>query len=149
MAQSRNAQQRRILKRAEAEQVCPFCSKDFFWNFQRRGINLQTKYWLLTDNHWPYEGTRVHILAISLKHIESLSEISMRAGYDLIKALRWTEKELGIESGALVMRFGEPGVNGGTIRHLHFHIISGDYKNPEAPKVRVKVSDPTAYRPEK
>lgn len=143
VAHARSPIQRQALERIEVAGHCPFCPQ-YFTQEHRQPIWQKGKYWYLTPSRWPYgDGSlRVHMLAISIEHIERLADLPRAARVELLDLAAWTEEEYGIESGALVMRFGQLGYNGSSVNHLHAHITCGDYGNPFFDKVRFKIATP-------
>jgi len=133
--------QYRIMEAAQQKGVCPFCP-DQFSESDLRPIIKQGDYWHIRENRWPYKNTRAHFLIIHNIHVEKLSEISPEAAKELFSLTKWIEEEYEILGGGLCLRFGDISVNGGTVLHLHFHIITAeitDKEDPEYQKVRFKV----------
>ena len=129
------------MKQIEKEEICPFCI-DNLARFHKKKILKLTLHWLVTKNQWPYQNTRVHLLAIYREHAENISEISPEAGKELFEIIRWAEEEYKITSGALAMRFGDISGNGATVSHIHAQILSAKITNRSDPKyipVRVRV----------
>lgn len=141
VAHARSLAQRQALERIENAGFCPFCP-EYFAQEHLQPIWQKGNYWYLTPSRWPYgDGSlRVHMLAIAIEHVERLADLPKAARVELIDLAAWTEEAFGIESGALVMRFGKLGYNGSSVDHLHAHIICGDYDNPYFSRVKFKVS---------
>jgi len=121
---ARNDEQRAVMERLQAAGICPFCEGN-------QGAELKPelwrgKHWTVRENRWPYPFTLHHFLLISIKHTEKLSDLPIEAGADLLEMVQRIEKEFGIISGGLAMRFGEPTGNGGTVDHLHVHLVVAD-----------------------
>ncbi|MBX4211259.1 MAG: hypothetical protein KW806_00445 [Candidatus Yanofskybacteria bacterium] len=130
-----------VMKEIETIGVCPFCP-EHLKKFHKKPILKKTRYWLLTKNQWPYENTRIHLLAITRKHTETLSELPKGAGEELISLARWAEKKFKIKSGGFGMRFGDPSMNGGTVRHLHAQIMTPlitNQKSKQYKPVRLRI----------
>jgi diadenosine tetraphosphate (Ap4A) HIT family hydrolase len=138
---ARVEEQREAMGRIRVRGECPFCPENLQKEHKEPIIRMGV-YWVLTKNQWPYENTRVHLLAISRTHAERLEDVHPEAGTELFSLCKWIEREYGIESGAIGIRFGNPAGNGGTVRHLHAQILSADItdrNNPEYEPVRFRV----------
>ena len=102
---------------------CPFCPENLSL-YHKEPVTWEGKYWLVTDNQWPYPGKNVHKLVISKKHVEDIGELESGASEELVEIVKMTEKETGIRGGAIGFRFGDPILSGASVKHLHFQIIS-------------------------
>ena len=122
---ARYNEQRKVMKSIEEEGFCPFCPEHIHKS-QLMPIIKEGQYWHLRENRWPYKNTRVHFLLIHKKHVEKLSEISPEAAKEFFEMTKWAEKEFQIEGGSIGFRFGDFKFNGGTVYHLHAHIIVAD-----------------------
>ena len=140
-AHSRTQEQSDVLKRIEKSHECPFCEKNLLKE-HKRPIIKTGKHWILTLNQWPYNGTQYHFLLIARKHVEKIQEIvPIGAGDELLQLVSFLEVAFSLTSGSLCIRFGDPHLNGGTIHHLHAHIIVPHH--PDSPKfeeVRFRIS---------
>jgi ATP adenylyltransferase len=138
---ARLEEQREVMEQIRKEGVCPFCP-EYFAKFHRQPILQDGVHWLLTYNQWPYENTRVHLLAVSKIHAEKLADVPPEAGQELLVMCQWAEREFDITSGGFGVRFGDPSFNGGSVRHLHAQIMCAqvtDKQNPHYKPVRLKV----------
>ena len=52
--------------------------------YHKKPIIKEGKYWILTDNQWPYKKIKHQVLAIYKNHIEHIEEIDPEAGKELI-----------------------------------------------------------------
>lgn len=140
LANARNDEQRGVMEQIAAHGDCPFCPEHLA-KYHRNPIIRSGENWLITENQWPYEHTRVHMLAIAAYHAESIDELRTGAFEELGDHFRWASKEYGIQAGGIAMRFGSDITsNGATVRHLHAHLIQPDPNRPEGAKVRFKIS---------
>jgi len=98
------------------------------------------EHWFLTTNQWPYEHTRVHLLAIATYHAEQLQDLKPGSFDELQQHFTWAEEEFKIAAGGLAMRFGDTSRNGATVRHLHAHLIVPEVELGSDEKVRFKIS---------
>ncbi|MBI3956889.1 MAG: dihydrofolate reductase [Candidatus Kerfeldbacteria bacterium] len=123
MQHARSDDQREVMQQIQDQGVCSFCPEhehlNDFGQVRRAG-----HFWVLRDNRWPYKGTRAHLLAIPKEHAETLGDVRMSSLPELHLLCRWAEAEFGLTSGAIGLRFGDPARNGGTVRHLHAHLIA-------------------------
>lgn len=135
---ARVKEQAEQMKNIERAGICPFCRKHFEEN-HKAPILWESKYWLLTKNDYPYEGAQIHLLIVSKRHIEHVTDVSFRASMNLFLLLRWTCNKFSIRGGSFLMRFGNMHYTGATIAHLHAHIIVGVKKNKNTNPLRAKI----------
>ena len=101
---------------------CPFC-QDNLARYHKKPLIREGIHWILTENQWPYNNTRVHLLAIHRQHTEKLADLTSEAWSDLGNLVTWAEQHYQIAGGGLGMRFGDPTHNRGTVRHLHLQLL--------------------------
>ena len=137
---ARNDRQREIMEKIAKDGVCPFCPENLL-KYHSKPIIKETDWWFLTENMNPYEGARVHLLLIYKKHVELPNDVSPEGLKDLFGLIDWAIKKFKIAGGALLIRFGETGYAGGSVNHLHVHLIAGSAKinDPDAESLKVKV----------
>ncbi len=118
-----------VIREIAQEGVCPFCSD----NLRRYHKNplVEKEFWWVTDNMYPYSPTKHHRLIIYKQHISHGSEIGKEAWVELQKILQEEISQRGIAGGAFVMRFGDTHYTGGTVSHLHAHILQSDPESSE------------------
>lgn len=126
------------LNKIRNDGVCPFCP-EHLKRYHKRPIIKARRYWVLTDNMYPYKGTKHHLLLIHKKHIEHLSEISQEAWEELQKLTSFAIKKRIIEGGALVIRFGKTAYTGASVSHLHASIVGADGKNKKRRPIMFRV----------
>lgn len=117
---ARTQEQRLVMDEILQKGECPFCRGNLP---NRNEVIKKGNYWFLIPNLWPYDNTRIHLLAIHEQHAESLGDVPSEEWWDLFQLLRWAENEYKIRGGCIGIRFGDPSLNAGTIRHLHAHLI--------------------------
>ncbi|MCA9327416.1 HIT domain-containing protein [Candidatus Saccharibacteria bacterium] len=139
MDNARHDDQREVMQQIIDDGVCPF-DEEYLEQYHTPPTLRQGKYWTITPNQWPYEHTRVHLLAITREHVESVDELDAAAGAELFEHVQWAIKEYDIDFGGFAMRFGDVRHNGATVNHLHAHIIVPDKNKPKDAKVRFKIS---------
>lgn len=121
----RSPEQKRVLAEITESGICPFCTEGLK-KWHKNAILAEDEYWLLTTAMWPYDFTENHLLLISKKHAKRLGQLPAEAGTSLWKFITIVEASYGITSGSFFMRFGDPQHNGGSVDHLHAHVIKPD-----------------------
>lgn len=105
--------------------VCAFCP-EYFVEHHDNPIEFETEHWIVAKNDYPYEHTAVHLLLVSRKHIQCMKEMSKDARRDFMDVIARIEADFGLQSFALGMRVGDMRYNGGSVEHLHAHVVVGD-----------------------
>lgn len=137
LAHSRTAEQKSVMQQIIQDGVCPFC-QEYFLKYHSKPILKKGVHWMVTENAFPYEGTRVHLLFVYLEHVILPPTESDRLA-ELFEMVAWAREKYGILGGTLVLRFGENKYNGASVDHLHAHLVVGDADKPDHKGVRVKV----------
>ncbi len=132
-------EQRRVMENIVSDDVCPFCP-EHLEKYHKQPILRSGEHWVLTPNQWPYENTRVHLLAIAAYHAESLNDLRKGSMDELQEHFQWAEFTYKVAAGGLAMRFGDVMENGATVNHLHAHFIVPEGDLPPDAKVRFKIS---------
>ena len=130
---AREKEQLESMKRIKEEKVCPFCPEQLE-KFHKKPILKENYFWLLTENQWPYNNTRIHLLVIHKKHAEKISDLSKGAWEDLGSLMSWAEKKFKITGGGFGMRFGDPKSSNATVQHVHAHLLSSKITDKNHPK---------------
>ena len=121
---------------AYPDQFCPFCLAEL----ARRGrLPIRSNaYWRLLENDFPHKNTQRMLLAVPTDHATRLDEVNWAALGEILVSC-------GIESGGVMMRFGDPRFNVGSIEHLHVNIIEPtpgkEYRPPFAKNVAEHAED--------
>ncbi|MEO7618008.1 MAG: HIT domain-containing protein, partial [Candidatus Saccharibacteria bacterium] len=79
-----------------------------------------------------------HLMLLPKRHMTDMTELSSQEWSAMSDAIGYAKAEFEFHSYGLASRNGEPSLTGGTIRHLHIHIVVGDPSSSEP--VRVKLS---------
>jgi dihydrofolate reductase/diadenosine tetraphosphate (Ap4A) HIT family hydrolase len=132
---SRGEAQSDDMRRLEAEGRCLFCPGQ-----EALAVLHKTPQWTIVPNRFPYRGTRLHLLLVPDDHVTDMADLSAAAQADFWSALAWVREQYALTYYGLAVRNGDPRFTGGTIRHLHVHLLVGDVDNPDADHVRVKLS---------
>lgn len=98
-------------------------------------ILFTTKFWHVSENRFPYKGTKKQFLIVAMGPVYSVEEMSGEMWEDLREIWMRIKKEYQIDGGALCFRFGEPALSGASLTRLHAHIIMPE----EETGVRFKV----------
>jgi len=118
--------------------VCPFC-REHFEKYHKSPIEINGKFWLLTKNDFPYDGTEVHFLIVYKTHIVNISDVESSAWIEFGEHIKFLNKKYKTPGGAIFIRFGNTDYTGSSINHLHAHfLIGGPYsENTEGIKVKL------------
>jgi len=133
---ARSDEQRLVLEQINTDGVCPFCPENLS-HYHRQPILIEGKHWVVTKNQWPYANTSLQLLVITKRHIEHISELTAQEWVDLGEVVARASLEFKIDSGAMCMRFGEPGLSSASVTHLHAQIIVSDPKALESVKFKI------------
>lgn len=136
---ARFADQRNVMEDIINDGVCPFCA-EYLAKYHKKEILRTGRHWLLTYNQWPYDNTKLHLLAIAKYHAIHLSDMKPGAAEELFDLLKWAEINFNVSYGGVCMRFGDTKKTGATVDHLHAHLIVPEENLPKDKKVRFKVS---------
>ncbi len=101
---------------------CPFCELDRVHNV----VVIETSGLLVWHCNPPEKHTRLHFIIAPRKHILSTDEFTsdeMVAVWDCLTALKDTFK---FTSCGILIRDGDATLSGGTIPHLHIHVMVPD-----------------------
>lgn len=128
-----------ILKEIMDSGFCPFCEEHLF-KHHRRPLLLRSKYWLVTENAWPYKGSRFHFLLIARLHIEATEEMSPLMWRDLQKTYHALVKKSKLAGATLMIRSGDTRITGASVNHLHAHLIVGVKRTRDTKPIKALVS---------
>lgn len=146
---SRTDDQKVVMNKIAEENHCPFCPENL-QKYHKKPILKEGKYWILTDNQWPYEKIKHQILAIYKSHIEHISEIDPAAGEELLQMFKEESLKRNIPGGGIAIRFGsnpEHGSYGNTVLHIHAHLIEPDLDSLDTNEAwKFKFGQPKNYR---
>ena len=148
MTSIRRADQRSVMEEIRERGHCPFCMENLA-KYHKNPILKEGKYWLLTDNQWPYPKVKHQMLAIYKKHAEHLKDIEPEAGAELFEMFAAASKERNMSGGGVAMRFGASpdGNYGSSVLHLHVHLIEPDLKALTTDEAwRFKFGQPKNYK---
>ena len=138
LGNARKKEQIQVMQQIVVDGVCPFCM-DNLARYHKKPILKDGKYWVLTENQWPYENTKHHWLAIYKEHVENVADVPAEGLKELMGLFQEIIKDYTVEGGGIVMRFGTPELSGGTVLHLHAQMVVPDLNSPTYEPVRIKV----------
>ncbi len=122
-----------------ADGVCPFC-KENFTKYHPKPVLKETEYWFFTENMSPYVGTKYHFIFVyKPAHITKLDELPPPALVSLFDLVNSVIDEYKIPGGSFFMRFGDHTYTGGSVGHLHAHLLMGDRDEPNHQSIKVKL----------
>lgn len=148
LAVTRRDDQRAVMEEIEKQGHCPFC-REHLEKYHKAPIIKEGKYWVLTDNQWPYEKVKNQLLAVYRTHIEHIREMDPDAGRELIELFAEEVKKRNIPGGGVAMRFGSSphGNYGSSVLHVHAHLIEPDLEAlGESEAWRFKFGQPKNYK---
>lgn len=125
------------MEELEEAGICVFCPEHAA-EHQPEPIEHTGRYWYVTRNHYPYEGTAAHYLIVARRHVVSFDELPDEAGAELWSIRRALKARLEPAALATVERSGNMLYNGGSVAHLHIHLVALE-PTPSA-TVRFRVS---------
>ncbi|MCI5108521.1 MAG: hypothetical protein MRY49_01590 [Candidatus Pacebacteria bacterium] len=149
MSSVRREDQKKVMEDIKKAGHCPFCIENLE-KYHKNPIIKTGKYWLLTDNQWPYEKIRHQLLAIYKTHIEHIKDMDPEAGKELLEMFQEESIKRNIPGGGVAIRFGknpEHGNYGSSVLHIHAHMIEPDLESLEETEAwRFKFGQPKNYR---
>ena len=119
-----------VLEAIDSGAFCPFCEENLF-KHHRKPTLFKTKHWLVTENAWPYAGSRHHFLLITKKHVERAEDARGAVLADLHVVYERLVRDYGLKGATLVMRSGDSAYTGATVQHLHAQILSGSKRTKQ------------------
>jgi ATP adenylyltransferase len=134
---ARGAEQLARMRSLEADGVCIFC-REHAGELQSEPVEHEGAHWYVTRNDFPYEGTSAHYLIVAREHVQRFEELPDAAGAELWQIRRELVERLGAPAYATVERSGDMHLNGGSVAHLHVHLVALE-PDPEK-TVRFRVS---------
>jgi diadenosine tetraphosphate (Ap4A) HIT family hydrolase len=132
---ARHADQAERMRELEAAGVCLFCSGE-----DDPDVVLQERDWTVRRNAYPYRNTRLHLLVVPRRHVADLLDLTdteLAGFWSVGRALR---ERYDLTFYGLGARCGDCRYTGGTIEHVHVHLVVGDVDDPAHSPVRLKLS---------
>lgn len=127
------------LAQIEAGGACPFCPEHLA-EYHPKPILFANEHWLVTENAWPYDGTRHQFVLIYRRHVEAAEELPPGAWEALGEAHRRLVADYRLDGGTLLLRSGQTDLTGASVAHLHAQLICGGRRRTESEPIRALVA---------
>jgi hypothetical protein len=144
----RREDQQKVMEEIKEQGHCPFCRENLE-KYHKNPILKEGKFWILTENQWPYEKVKHQLLAIYKTHIEHIKEMDPEAGSELFQMFAEETVKRNISGGGVAMRFGssEHGNYGSSVLHIHAHLVEPDLEAlDESEAWKFKFGQPKNYK---
>ncbi len=136
---ARSEEQLRKMRDLEARGVCMFCPEHI--HREAKGtVEFESDNWIVKKNDFPYANSKLHLLIIPKFHVSLIERLPKAAREELLDVITKCSKRHKLKSYAIAMRVGDMRYNGGSIEHLHAHLVVGDVDDPAHEPVRFKMS---------
>jgi diadenosine tetraphosphate (Ap4A) HIT family hydrolase len=126
------------MTRLEAAGICLFCPAGL--RESEQPILLETSHWTVTLNAYPYPGTAFHALLVPHQHASDMLDLGSAAQHDFWSALATIRERHDLTYYGLGVRNGDCRFTGGTIAHVHAHLIVADPTSATEVPVRMRFS---------
>lgn len=133
----RSERQREIMRKIAEDGVDPF-DWDHLSTYHEQPVLQKGRYWLVTPNDNPYQGSALHLLLIYRDRIRSFAHMPPSGWLELLVMIQWIQTEYELRYGALVMRFGDLSLSGASVDHPHVHVVVGGNSN-HGEKLKVSI----------
>ena len=143
LSNARLPEQREVMEGILDDNVCPFCIESLA-RYHKKPILEEGAFWLVTENQWPYPDTEFHLLMIAREHVQTLSDFGENVGPAFAELGALATKYLdiyGTDTAGFGMRIGDPSKTGGTVDHLHAHLMKIDANAPAGTKLKMKLGE--------
>lgn len=118
-----------VIRRIGQDKICPFC-KDHLNKIHPNPLD-ERRHWIITENAYPYAPKKQHLLLIHKKHVEDISEIKPEGWREFTTLIKRLSKDLRIEGGIVILRFGNTKYTGASVAHVHAHLFQSDPDHPD------------------
>ncbi|OHA26991.1 MAG: hypothetical protein A3C06_04460 [Candidatus Taylorbacteria bacterium RIFCSPHIGHO2_02_FULL_46_13] len=140
--------QRKTMEEIKKQDHCPFCIENLAI-YHKNPILKEGKFWLLTENQWPYANIKHQLLAIYKTHVEHIKDLDPEAGRELFEMFGQESAKRNMSGGGIAIRFGssEYGNYGSSVYHIHAHLIEPDLQTlGETETWKFKFGQPKGYK---
>ena len=144
----RREDQKQVMDEIKKQGHCPFCIENLE-KYHKSPILKEGKFWILTENQWPYEKVKHQLLAIYKTHVEHIKDVDPQAGNELFEMFAEESKKRKILGGGVAIRFGrsEYGNYGSSVLHIHAHLIEPDLAKLDKTEAwKFKFGEPKNYK---
>lgn len=105
---------------------CPFCDP-----LDAQDVVLhESRLWRVWKNPFPCAHSSLHLILASKRHVAPRDAVTVEDFEAIGEIFCWASAYFHIAGGGLVMRFGLPELNSGSVLHLHANIIVPDRSGP-------------------
>lgn len=101
---------------------CPFCDP---LDPQKNQVVQVVGGWRMWENPFGMPHAR-HLVAAPIRHVGTQDPLSPEDFQDLGRLFIWAQERLGIRSGGMAMRFGDPSRSACSVLHRHVNIVEPD-----------------------
>lgn len=140
IAHARSDEYRRALTQIAQDGNCPapYCQDKA--DYHTHEIDDSAQYWRVTQNSFNYKDARLKFLIIHKVHIENILDMTLSAWTELHDIVRRLVAEHDIKGATLMMRFGDKSFTGGSVTHLHAHLIAGYPRAKNSPPITTLIA---------
>jgi ATP adenylyltransferase len=121
---ARFPEQRAKMEELEAAGICMFCPQHLTAP-DEQPVLQELEHWIITPNRFPYLDTELHLLLVPREHVTDMADLSEAAQLGFFQTLAWIRQKYELRHYGLAIRNGDCARTGGTIRHLHAHLVVG------------------------
>lgn len=114
----------KVIADIASQDVCPFCPENLT-EFHKKPMEHR-KFWIVTDNQYPYTPSKHHKLIIHTQHIDHISKIIPEAWTELYEIVQELVGTNTMQGGTFLMRFGETRFTGASVTHLHMNLVQSN-----------------------
>jgi diadenosine tetraphosphate (Ap4A) HIT family hydrolase len=139
LGNARYPDQAEQMRRLEEAGVCIFCPGHVDAPDDPHVV-LTTQDWVVRHNAYPYAGTKLHLLLVPRRHVPDLLDLTDAELAGFWQVGRQLRERYGLPFYGLGARCGDCRYTGGTIEHVHVHLVVGDVESAEYSPVRLKLS---------
>lgn len=136
LGNSRGEEQSRRMQNLESQGICIFCQK----SLSKDKIVYRNHAWTAIYNDFPYRGTKLHLIIVPDSHVDDMSKLTAYEQSGLWKVIDECKEIFDITYYGIGIRNGDFRYNGGTIYHLHIHLIVGEDDPKLYQDVRLRLS---------
>lgn len=115
---ARHQQQLDIMMRLEGSNEDPLDIKNI-----NQEVIINSEYWYVTRNKFPYEGAERHFLVVANKPIYCLEDMPTEMCVDFQVILQTLIEQYNLSGGGVCMRYGDPALSGASLSRIHCHVI--------------------------
>jgi ATP adenylyltransferase len=120
-----------VIQRIQEKGQCPFCREHLLEHHTKPLIEDGVR-WIVTENAWPYEGTKHQFLLISRRHVEHIADLKLQEQADFFGAINRLTHQYRLEGFTVLWRSGATTATGASVSHLHAHMIVGHPRTDDA-----------------